>query len=182
MIHTIRHIKEFTRYAEADALTPENINSLIARSVDEIEDDLINKDIKLEFELNPKLPSIFINPIKFTSVIHNLLMNAKDALEEVSHNKKKIKVTSKLEELENGTFIIVVVQDNGVGIAKTDMTKIFQPYYTTKGYSRGSGLGLSLVQGVIKEYNGTIEVNSKSGNTEFIIKFPINPLLDAHRE
>jgi len=182
MMHTIRHIKEFTRYAEEDALTPENINSLIARSVDEIEDDLINKDIKLEFDLNPKLPSIFINPTKFTSVIHNLLMNAKEALEEVSHNKKKIKVMSKLEELENGIFIIIVVQDNGIGIAKTDITKIFQPYYTTKGYSRGSGLGLSLVQGVIKEYNGTIEVNSKSGNTEFIIKFPINPLLDAHRE
>ncbi len=110
---------------------------------------------------------------KLKQVCVNLLNNAFDAIEE----NGTIQVKTGPGTAENE--IRIVISDTGHGIAKADMKKLFEPFYTTKGPDRGTGLGLSVTFGIIKEHNGTIEVFSPplSGikmdkGTSFVVTLP----------
>lgn len=182
MMITIKHIKEFTKYAEGEASNPVNMNLLIQKSVDEFKQQFNTHQIQLKLKQDKQLPPIFVNPTKMASVVQNLLTNARDAVDEkTSGNDKKIEVSANVESKDQDRFIVLKVKDNGIGIPKKNISKIFDPYFTTKDVAKGVGLGLSLVQGVVREYNGKIEVESTNGETSFTIKFPINPLLSEHR-
>jgi signal transduction histidine kinase len=182
MMTIIKYIKDFTRYAEGDTLNPEDLNGLISKVVHELEPQLEAHKIIMDLRLNGAVPPVFVNPTKMYSVIQNILSNARDAVDERGNGKdKKIKVTTAVEKTELDSFIVVKVTDNGIGISKQNLNKVFEPYYTTKDIGKGVGLGLSLVQGVVKEYNGTISAESSKGETTFTLKLPINPLLEKQR-
>jgi len=68
----------------------------------------------------------------------------------------------------------LVVRDTGSGISNENLNKIFDPFFTTKPFGQGTGLGLTIVHDLVKEFNGHIEVQSKPGETVFTIAFPIN--------
>ncbi|MGZ4090340.1 MAG: sensor histidine kinase, partial [Bacteroidia bacterium] len=70
--------------------------------------------------------------------------------------------------------IEIKIKDNGIGIAKANQSKIFEPFYTTKPVGAGTGLGLSIVYGIINSHNGTIEINSQENEgAEFVIRLPL---------
>ncbi len=95
-------------------------------------------------------------------------MNALDAIE---NGNGEVKVESKRQ----GNEIHVIITDTGKGMAPEQLNKIFEPFYTTKAPGRGTGLGLSVVQRVIKQHGGYIQVNSQPYvGTEFLIVLPIN--------
>ena len=74
---------------------------------------------------------------------------------------------------DNQNFVWITVADNGSGIASEDLSLIFEPFYTTKSEGKGVGLGLSMLYGIIREHNGTVEVDSTPGKgTIFKIKLP----------
>ncbi len=137
------------------------LNELIKDTVSFV---LSGTSINVNFEMEDKLPPVKIDPEQISQVIQNIVINAKQVL----NNKGEIKV----KVLTEGKNIKIFIRDNGPGIKKEILDKIWQPYYTTK--SDGNGLGLSIVYSIIKKHNGDIKVHSVPGEyTEFEIILPI---------
>ena len=103
-------------------------------------------------------------------VFTNLISNAKDALVEIKRNPGIIEVTVEKYDEE----LVIFVSDNGTGIPKDKIPKLFTPFFTTKGYGKGTGLGLPVVYGIIKMHRGKITVDSLLGeSTTFKIILPL---------
>ncbi|MCD6220578.1 hypothetical protein J7K25_00230 [bacterium] len=144
-----------------------DINKLIDGIIKENSEIFKNKKIKTKKEYEKDIPKIYIDPYKIERAIINLLINATDA---VDVNKGVIKVGTKYDREKE--IVEIWVEDNGCGINEKNLDKIFDIFYSTKG-ARGTGFGLAIVQKVIKEHNGIIEVKSKVGQgTKFILKIP----------
>ena len=128
-----------------------------------------NSDFKTNFD--PNLPQIEVVAQEIGRVILNLINNAFYAVGQSGILSPKVTVTTK--KLENA--IEIRVKDNGSGIPKANLARIFQPFFTTKPTGEGTGLGLSLSYDIItKGYGGTLEVISVEGEgAEFIVKLPI---------
>lgn len=142
-----------------------DLNSLLEDVVAYFDSSLKEKNIKLIKEFDPNLIFVNVDRHRIERMVSNLIQNSIDAVEE---NKGIIKIKTK--DLENSFQIIV--EDNGCGIPEKNLDKIFDIFFTTKG-SRGTGFGLAIVQKIVKEHNGKIEVKSKVGEgTTFTITFP----------
>ena len=138
------------------------------------------KTVTLVEEIDSKLYDIVGNGTEIYQVILNLCVNAKEAINE----KGNIKITAKnitidenniafLPLLQVGNYVRFSVTDDGVGIAEKHLTKIFDPYFSTKVKDTGSGLGLYVSYGIIKAHSGIIDVTSKSGaGTTFDVYIP----------
>lgn len=112
---------------------------------------------------------------ELTQVIINLINNSKDAFIHNSILLREINITTKREK----GFALIEVQDNAGGIAKENIEKIFEPYFTTKHKSRGTGLGLFMSKMICEQgLGGTLDVKSKKNTTTFSIKIP----LDEHEK
>jgi CheY-like chemotaxis protein len=102
-------------------------------------------------------------------VFLNTILNAEQAVMKAT-NRGRLLI--KTEQVRN--FIRITFRDNGVGIAKKDLPKIFDPFFTTKGVGEGTGLGLSLSYGIIKEHDGRIYAKSNPGKgATFVVEIPI---------
>ncbi len=124
-----------------------------------------NIAISINVENNMK---IYGDSVKFCQIIANLITNSIDAYDKSSNFDKRIVVT--LRKLNS--WIIVEVSDNGVGIQPSIISRIFDPFYTTKSCQRGSGIGLSMVRRAVEsDFHGSVAVVSKPGvGTKFFIK------------
>lgn len=127
------------------------------------------KKITVHRELAGELPPIHGNHEQLIQVFMALMMNALDAMEEGGYLSIRT-YQSRAREDE----IVVDIEDTGVGIPRTDLTKIFEPFYTTKAPGRGTGLGLSVCYGIVAEHRGRIEVDSQPGRgSVFRVFLPI---------
>jgi signal transduction histidine kinase len=119
----------------------------------------------------PKDVEIFGNPIKFSQVITNLVINAIDAYDGSKKKDKQIVIRLKISQKS----ILLTVQDWGSGISKEHLPKIFEPLYTTKSFERGMGLGLAVCKDIMKrDFMGTISVKAnEDAGTIFTLLFPI---------
>lgn len=106
-------------------------------------------------------------------IVLNLLINAKDALEEVDVLEKVISIETKSVAEEEKKWVLLTIQDNGKGIEEQYLQEIFNPFFTTKRPGKGTGLGLSVSLGIAQAHGGTIEVASKPGKgSTFMLKLP----------
>lgn len=122
-----------------------------------------------------------LDKASFQRVLVNLLVNAKDAIGEnegnIDINVKNVTsheiVKYNFDELENTNYVLVQVSDTGPGIAESIQDKIFEPFFTTKEVGKGTGLGLAMSYGIVKQQGGYIKCNSIVGKgTEFLIFLP----------
>jgi signal transduction histidine kinase len=142
-----------------------NLNSLIDDVISYFETIAKEKGIVIKKEYDENLKIVRVDRYRIERMLSNLIQNSIDAVEE---NKGIIKIKTKAD---NGSFKIIV-EDNGCGIPEKNIDKIFDIFFTTKG-SRGTGFGLAIVQKIVKEHNGKIEVSSKVGEgTIFTITLP----------
>ncbi len=148
---------------------PVCVNGLIESALEILQYQLRTSNIEVITRLDPHLPQAIMDPHQIQQVFVNILNNARQAIE--THQPKGwIKVTS----LTQGDAVRVIFQDNGPGIPQDNLSKIFDPFFTTKEIGQGTGLGLSLCYGIIKEHGGTITPCSKPGEgAVFIIELPI---------
>jgi PAS domain S-box-containing protein len=160
-------------------VVPLNLNSIIEDSLT-MTAKLIPKDIEIKKELDPGLPIINGDITQLEQVIINLLINAKDAMPEggiihiktstetIDHNKLKI-----FADIKPGRYVKLEISDTGTGIPAEIKDRIFEPFFTTKESGKGTGLGLAMVYGIIKDHEGYIIVNSSPGKgTSFCIYLP----------
>lgn len=126
------------------------------------------RNVTVTVDIPADLPALCGWPGELNQVWTNLIDNALDAVPE-----KGGTLTIK-SVLDREQFILTTLTDNGSGIPDAIQKKIFEPFFTTKGVGKGSGLGLDIVQGVIKHHNGSIKVNSKPSETTFTVCLPID--------
>jgi len=171
----INHLREFGRISDQDALEKVDINKPIRDVFTVLGQQLKLRQIKVNMELDENLPPIVGESTRLEQVFINLVMNARDAIEEKRESFPLEVLEGMLTirtYLENGR-VVAVVEDNGKGMPESVKEKIFEPFFTTKEVGKGTGLGLSISYGIIKDYEGTIEVDSMAGSGSiFKITFP----------
>jgi signal transduction histidine kinase len=155
-------------YARGDDSVQREVN--LARSVDETLGLLQHRlrNVKVVKDVEPKA-RILGFPGQVDQVLMNLLTNAAQAIGEKGGT---ISVTARNQD----AWVVLSVADDGPGIPKDVLPRIFDPFFTTKDVGEGSGLGLSIVHGIIERHGGHIDVSSEPGQgTKFSISFPLPP-------
>ncbi len=168
----IRDLVDFSRPSDYE-LQVININEGIKEAVEIVKVGARAKDLEFILELEHDLPLLPLISDQIQQVFINILINAVDAMsEEKDKNKKRqIRISSHLENDK----ILLKFTDTGPGIEEKNFSKIFEPFYTTKKPGKGTGLGLWVSYGIIKSFQGNIEVDSKPGEyTTFNITLPLN--------
>jgi signal transduction histidine kinase len=162
-----------------------DVNEVLWKTMKLIENDL-PKNVALELDLTPGLPSINADAEQLKQVFINLALNAMQAMPDggrlmVRTRRPHTPVELGLSESTprySADQIEVRFADTGAGIPEDALDRIFIPFYTTK--SKGTGLGLAITQRIVKGHGGTIEVQSRIGEgSEFILRFPSAAALDT---
>jgi signal transduction histidine kinase/CheY-like chemotaxis protein len=145
------------------------VNELVENVLDLRATELRLDNVEVELDLAANLPRTLGVDHQIQQVLLNIINNAHQAMLEV-RGARSLKVSTFAEEGK----ILIRVSDSGPGIAASIMEKVFEPFYTTKAAGEGTGLGLSLSQGLVKEHGGQIRVESLVGKgTTFIVELPI---------
>ena len=146
-------------------LQEEDLNQIIRDAVAILVPDLEQHNIVLTLQLEENLPNLMLDRGFMHQVLTNLISNGKDAMTEVGSG------TLTISTEKNSDSVILSVSDTGIGIKPEHLTKIFDPYFTTK--NNGTGIGLTLVYKIIRGMGGDIGVNSRPGaGTTFRITLP----------
>ncbi len=126
-----------------------------------------SKDILIDCKLSKEISRVLLDPKLFKEVFINIVQNSIHALENNDENK-----TFAIRSMYKNDKYILAISDNGCGMSKETVSRVFEPYYTTK--ANGTGLGMSMVYKIIKEFNGEISVESEEGKgTVFTIQLPV---------
>jgi PAS domain S-box-containing protein len=174
----IDHIRTFSRDQESFVLDKVNVNKVIRKTLSMIGVQYSNHNINIKLDLKENIGFTVGSNLKLEQVILNLLSNSKYALEEkgtfVNENLFSKEILIKTDA--TASKIILMVEDNGIGIKASHLSRIFDPFFTTKPEGFGTGLGLSIVYGLVKDMRGEILVNSMENKfTKFKITFPRFP-------
>lgn len=165
-VESLRRLaEEFTTFARLPQanLKPENLNDVIRKVTTLIEAE--PHSVFLKLELDGSLPPISLDREQMRRALHNIIKNSIEA----SERGRSIFVQTKRADKENRT-VQIIIRDQGAGMTPEVLSKIFEPYFTTK--NRGMGLGLSIVKRIIEDHNGEILFQSAPGKgTEVVICF-----------
>jgi signal transduction histidine kinase len=150
-----------------------DLRRTIADCLEVVQERIAGHRITIETVFDDDMPLVYADPDQMSQVLLNLLINALHAMP--NGGVLRITLSRAGENLE------LLVADTGHGIAKSDLQKIFNPFFTTKEVGKGTGLGLTVVHGIVQEHGGSIEAESELGRgTSFMITLPLAPL--AHGE
>jgi PAS domain S-box-containing protein len=180
----IDHVRAFSKDHDDYIQSNFNINESIRNAKSMISEQFNHKGIELLLNLDGTIPQPIGNTYKFEQVMINLIINAKDAIEEkeilLSNGfNKVIEICTKKED----QHVCMEVRDNGIGIETKDIDKVMLPFYTTKKEGVGTGLGLSISFGIIRDMNGTIEIQSeRMKGTTIRVMMPLDPELTEQAE
>jgi two-component system NtrC family sensor kinase len=156
---------DFARQTPSQA-APTDINDLIDRTLQLLERQASVRNVRIEKALDRSLPPIELDKNKLRQVFSNLVLNACEAMP----TGGTLAVASRLSR--DGTHIEIIFADTGVGIAKENLPRLFDPFFTTKSF--GTGLGLAVSYGIIRQRGGTILVRSDVGRgSEFTVRIPL---------
>lgn len=168
-------------YSRKQLLNPQllNLNEVIVK-VERFLARLIGEDVELKSILAEKEITVLADADQIEQVLMNLATNARDSMPDGGY----LYIESRLVDLDEtsakahdlrkpGAYAQIAVTDSGMGMDEKTRERIFEPFFTTKGVGKGTGLGLAMVYGIIKQHNGAIEVESEAGmGTTFRIYLP----------
>jgi signal transduction histidine kinase/CheY-like chemotaxis protein len=151
-----------------------NINQLIESTIEIFKYELPVSNIEVTLDFASDLPSLLIDPHQIQLVFLNILNNARQAIES-QQSSGLIHITTELVE----DHVRISFRDNGPGIPSENLSQIFDPFFTTKSVGDGTGLGLSLSYGIIREHDGTITARNNDGKgVTFIIDLPVVSIIE----
>jgi len=159
----INHFLRAIRPTQPD-LQPASINDVLTETLEGMRQEISDRDILLEKEWVDALPRLLVDRAQLKQAFYNIVKNALQAMGSGGILRVRSSGTD--------THVMITFTDTGRGITAEEITRIFEPYYTTK--TEGSGLGLMIVQRIVREHGGTIEVESNAGRgTTFRILLPL---------
>ena len=171
----IKHVRHFARQSEV-VTSKVNINAPIEDVFKVLGHQIKVHEIALDLDLDRDIPCIMADHNRLEQVFINLVTNAIDAMDEKAQQPDHRGMT---KQLSLRTFsvdnrVIATVKDNGVGMDEEVKNKILEPFFTTKEVGKGTGLGVSISYGIIKDYEGEIQIDSQIGvGTTFRLSFPV---------
>lgn len=167
-------VNEFSQFARMPKCTPRptNINVLITDICSIYSEGY--SDIRFETDLGSSLPELHLDPEQITRAVGNLIDNAAASIAESGNSDGLIRISTALNTKLG--VLSLSIEDNGGGISDKDISKIFDPYFTTK--EGGTGLGLSIVSSVVTDHHGFIRVHNqydegKTVGVRFVLEFPL---------
>lgn len=176
----VKQILTFARKQEGERITIE-ISRILKEAIMLLR-STIPTTIDIRYDIDAEQDTVFADPTQLQQIIMNLCTNATHAMEEKGGILEVILENESLDpesaeqfsDLEPGRFVKLTVKDTGQGIEPEIIDKIFEPYFTTKEVDKGTGMGLALVHGIVKNYGGTITVQSEVGKgTAFHVYLPL---------
>ncbi len=170
----INHMREFGRKT-FESREEVDVNKVLMDAYDILSQQFKLRGIEVFWSLQDHLPMIMAEPSRLEQVIINLLVNARDAIEDKIASGKGQRGEEKIfvKTFTEGKSVVAEVEDTGPGIPDAVKGKIFEPFFTTKKVGKGTGLGLSISYGIVKDFGGTIEAFSNQGRgARFVMRFP----------
>ncbi len=171
----INHMRQFARKSDM-RLEKVQLNQVLEKAFEIFSQQLKLWGIEVRWELDDRLPKILADPGRLEQVFINLLLNARDAIEEewtakeAGPGEKTITLKTRCDSRR----VICEVCDTGKGVPAAIADKIFEPFFTTKEVGKGTGLGLSISYGIVQDCRGSIRVvRRRTGGTCFVVEFPV---------
>ena len=161
-----------------------NLNSILSEyllSPEHAKLELNHPNVNIEKNLDENLLNILGSPVHLSKTIMNLVSNAAEAMLDggtidiTTENRHIDKIMYGFDDINKGDYATITVTDTGIGISPEDIERIFEPFYTKKTMGRsGTGLGMAVVWGTVKDHRGYIDISSTEGKgTEITLYFPI---------
>lgn len=163
----VGNLLNFSRAGNAGEFTEVDVNQLLEDTLQLLEPQFRKSNVEIRRSYSEVPPKINGNPGKLQQVFTNIIINAQDAI----LNEGTITLET---GYEGDSEVVIRISDTGVGIDPKDISKIYDPFFTTKGVGRGTGLGMAVSYGIVQEHSGKIDVVSEKGiGTSFELVFPI---------
>ena len=161
-----------------------NLNSIVSEYLLSPEHEKLqidHPDVRVQWDLETNLLNILGSPVHLSKTVMNLVSNAAEAMLDEgtiiirSENRHEDKNKNAFDEIGRGDYVTLTVEDTGIGMAPEDVERIFEPFYTKKSMGRsGTGLGMAVVWGTVKDHRGYIDITSKEGKgTAITLYFPV---------
>jgi len=162
-----------------------NLNDIIFEYMKSLEYERsksFHPDIQVEINLHTNLLNILGSPVHLSKTLMNLISNAMEAMVDggkiliMTENRYIERPIRGYDDVKEGDYVVLSVSDTGIGISSEDMKRIFEPFYTKKTMGRsGTGLGMTVIWGTVKDHKGYIDVKSAEGKgTTFTLYFPVS--------
>ena len=171
----INHMRQFARKSDLDLVSVQ-INDVLHNAFEIFSQQLKLRGIEVIWDIQENLPRIKADPGRLEQVFINLLINARDAIEERWGPQESAETDKKiiLKTGSEGPTVVCSICDTGLGIEPAIANKIFEPFFTTKEVGKGTGLGLSISYGIVKDCGGTIQFAPHMPRGAcFILSFPV---------
>lgn len=166
---TVKELLEFTRQTR-HLMQPHDINRAISRTLFLLENQTLFQNIAIEKDLDNQLPKVHSDIQQLNHLFMNIILNAAQAME----GRGRLKIESTY--LPAKEHVCIRISDTGPGIPEHILPHIFDPFFTTKEEGEGTGLGLSLVYGIVENHGGQIKAENRPGQgATFIIELPLMP-------
>jgi two-component system, NtrC family, sensor kinase len=164
---TVKELLEFARQTKQE-MRPHDMNQAISRTLFLLENQAIFQNIKIEKNLSPSLPMVPGDIQQLNHLFMNIILNAGEAME----GNGKLTVTT--DHKPESDRITITLSDTGPGVPEDELSRVFEPFYTTKEEGKGTGLGLSLAYGIVENHRGRLTARNEPGSgATFIIELPI---------
>jgi histidine kinase len=176
----INHLRQFGRKPDM-RLELVNVNDVVERAFEIFSQQLKVRGIEVIRRLEEALPGVMVEADRLEQVFINLLINARDAIEEkwqgigsAGEPEGPPDKSILLRSWSASGKVFISVEDSGMGIPSEIKDRIFEPFFTTKEVGKGTGLGLSISYSIIKDFRGNITVSDRDGQgARFVIEFPL---------
>lgn len=157
-------LEDLLSYSRPEQFKPEwlDLNKLVELAVNSQRRFAKEKDVAIEFSYPHNLPTVYADPIKLRQALQNLIVNALQAAETSEQACPLVTVTTNILLTDSNSMILIDITNNGKSIDPCMVSKVFEPFYTTK--AKGTGLGLAIVQKIIESHKGSVRLK------------PINPV------
>lgn len=173
----VRDLRVFARTDQEELPEPIDVEQLVDHAIRLVGREILQRGV-IERDYAPDLPKLLIPRNRVTQVLVNVMVNAAHAIREVERPVHHVKITARADE----DFIAIAISDTGPGIAPESLSRIFDPFYTTKRQELGTGLGLAISRSILRRLGGDLLVESVYGDGATFICFLPRPSREPVRE